>query len=285
MLQYLETHAGTLYVIAFTGVMTGVVIREVRAPRRQPAFSCRVRWFGNFSVFILDTLILHLVLPLGAVALAAATAEHSRGLLNHVSAPLPLAIAGSILALDGLHYLKHIVLHKLQLCWRFHRMHHTDPDFDFTTGIRFHPFESIVTALTTLAAIAALGIPIAAVVLFETLLVVMTLIVHGNISYPAALDKVLRILLVTPDMHRIHHSARLPETDRNYGVIFSCWDRLFGTYVAQPLNGQEGMTLGLPEFRDSKHQTLPWMLACPFLDVARFQTGAAQEDAASEVQK
>jgi len=284
MLQYLETHAGTIYVIAFTGVMIGVVIREGQAPRRQAVFSSRVRWFSNFGVFILDTLILHLLLPLGAVALAAVMAEHGRGLFNNISAPLPLTVAASILALDGLHYLKHIVLHKLQLLWRFHRVHHTDPDFDFTTGIRFHPFESLASALTTMAAVTMLGIPVAAVVIFETLLVVVTLIVHGNISYPAGLDKILRTLLVTPDMHRIHHSARLPETDSNYGVIFSWWDRLCGTHVAQPRNGHEGMTLGLPEFRDRKHQTLPWMLACPFLEIPRDQAGAAQEGGTPEVQ-
>lgn len=285
MLQYLETHASTLYAIAFTGTMIGIVFWEVQAPRRQPACSYRVRWFSNFGVFVLDSFILYLLLPLSAIALAAVGAERSWGLFNNVSVPVPLAIVGAILMLDGLHYIKHVVLHKIPLLWRFHRVHHTDLDYDFTTGIRFHPFESIVTAIVTMTAIVVLGIPVVAVVIFETLLVVVTFIVHGNVRYSTSLDKVLRILLVTPDMHRIHHSARVPETDSNYGVIFSLWDRLFSTHVAQPRNGHAEMTLGLLEFRDSKHQTLPWMLACPFLNITRQQANAEQADVTLEVQE
>ena len=285
MLQYLETHASTLYAITFTGVMIGIVFWEAQAPRRQPVYSCRVRWFSNFGVFVLDSFILYLLLPLSAIALAAVGAEQSWGLFNNVSVPVPLAIVGSILMLDGLHYIKHVVLHKIPLLWRFHRVHHTDLDYDFTTGIRFHPFESMVSAMVTMTAIVVLGIPVAAVVIFGTLLVAVTFIVHGNVRYPASLDDVFRTLLVTPDMHRIHHSARIQETDSNYGVIFSWWDRFFGTHVAQPRNGHAGMTLGLLEFRDSKHQTFSWMLACPFLDIARQQENAEQADVTLEVQE
>lgn len=285
MLQYLETHASTLYAIAFTGVMISVVFWEVQAPRRQPVFSHWVRWFSNFGVYALNAFILHLLLPLSAIAFAATTLEQGWGLFNNISAPVPAAIISSILLLDGLHYLKHVVFHKIPLFWRFHRVHHTDLDYDFTTGIRFHPFESIVNVVITMAAIAAFGTPAAAVVIFETSLVAVTFIVHGNVRYPALLDDMFRPLLVTPDMHRIHHSARVSETDSNYGSIFSFWDRLFGTHVAQPLNGHEGMSLGLIEFRDSKHQTLPWMLACPFLDTARYQTSAEQEDVTLKVQE
>jgi sterol desaturase/sphingolipid hydroxylase (fatty acid hydroxylase superfamily) len=283
MLQYLETHASTLYVIAFTGVMIGVVFWEGQAPRRQPVCSYGVRWVSNFAVYALDAVILHLLLPLSAIALAAAVAQQGWGLFNNIAAPLPVVIAGSILVLDALHYFKHVAYHKIPLCWRFHRVHHTDLDFDFTTGIRFHPFEAIVNAVITMAAIAALGIPAAAVVIFETSLVVVTFMVHGNVRYPGSLDTVFRTLLVTPDMHRIHHSARRPETDGNYGVIFSCWDRLFGTHVAQPLDGHEGMVLGLLEFRDSKHQTLPWMIACPFLPDGKTRPAGEAERASREV--
>jgi sterol desaturase/sphingolipid hydroxylase (fatty acid hydroxylase superfamily) len=285
MLQYIETHAGILYAIAFSGTMVGVVFWEVQAPLRQPVFSHRVRWLSNFGVYVLNTLLLYLLLPMSAVALAVILAERGWGLFNNLSAPLPVAIAASILALDGLHYLKHVVLHKVPLLWRFHRVHHTDLDYDFTTGIRFHPLESIVNAVITMTVIALLGSPAAAVVIFETSLVLVTFIVHANIRYPATIDKVFRTLLVTPDMHRIHHSARAAETDSNYGVIFSWWDRLFGTHVAQPLNGHTGMSLGLLEFRESKHQTLPWMLACPFLDIARNQAGVEQERVALKVQE
>ena len=285
MLQYLETHASILYAIAFSGTMLGVVFWEVQAPLRQPVFSHWVRWLSNFGVYVLNTLLLYLLLPLSAVALAAILAERGWGLFNHLSAPLPVAIVTSILALDGSHYLKHVVLHKIPLLWRFHRVHHTDLDYDFTTGIRFHPFESIVNAVITMSVIAVLGTPAAAVVIFETALVLVTFVVHANIRYPATLDKRLRTLLVTPDMHRIHHSARAPETDSNYGVIFSWWDRLFGTHVAEPLNGHVGMSIGLLEFRESKHQTLPWMLACPFLDIARNPASAGQEEAALKVQE
>jgi sterol desaturase/sphingolipid hydroxylase (fatty acid hydroxylase superfamily) len=218
------------------------------------------------------------VFPLGAIALAATVAERGWGLFNNISIAVPVAITISILVLDAMHYLKHVLFHKNPLFWRFHRVHHTDLDFDFTTGIRFHPFEWIVNVVITLTAIVVLGIPAAAVVIFETSVVVVTFFAHGNVKYPASLDNVVRSLLVTPDMHRIHHSARLSETDSNYGVIFSWWDRLLGTHVAQPLRGHEGMSLGLLEFRDSKHQTLPWVLACPFLDNARHQASAEQDN-------
>lgn len=285
MLHYLETHASTLYAIAFTGAMIGVVFWERLAPRRQPVFSCRVRWVSNFGIYVLNGFILYLLLPLSAIALAAAMEVQGWGLFNNLSVPLPIVIAVSILVLDGVHYLKHVAFHKIPLFWRFHRAHHTDLDYDFTTGIRFHPFESIVNTVLTMAAIAVLGIPVAAIAIFETTLVVVTFIVHGNVSYPRALDNMFRTLLVTPDMHRIHHSARIAETDSNYGVIFSWWDRLFGTHVGQPLNGHEGMTLGLHEFRDSKHQTLPWVLFCPFLGTARHQAGVEQDDVVLEPQE
>lgn len=285
MLHYLETHATSLYAIAFTGAMIGIVFWEALSPCRQPVHGYLVRWLSNFGIFFLGSFIVYLLLPLGAIAVAAAGAERGWGLFNNVSAPLPLAIAGSLLLLDGLHYLKHLVLHRIPLFWRFHRVHHTDLDFDFTTGIRFHPFEMIVTAMVSMAAIVVLGIPVAAVVIFETLVVVVTFFVHANASYPAVLDEVFRTVLVTPDMHRVHHSARVRETDSNYGVIFSWWDRLFGTYVAQPRNGHTGMVLGLLEFRDSRHQRLPWMLACPFLAITRQQAAADQAEVTPEAQE
>ena len=265
MLQYLEAHVNTVYAITFVSVMLVIVSWEGLAPRRQPVYSCWVRWLGNFGIFVVNVFILHLLLPLTAIAFATTVAKHGWGVFNNIAAPLPIAIIVSIVILDGLHYFKHVVFHKIPLLWRFHRMHHTDLDYDFTTGIRFHPFESIVNAIINLMVIAVLGMPVIAVIVFELTLVVVTLTVHGNINYSAMFDKVFRTLLVTPDMHRIHHSARVMETDSNYGVIFSWWDRLFDTHVAQPLNGHEGMTLGLLEFRDDKHQALPWMLACPFL--------------------
>jgi sterol desaturase/sphingolipid hydroxylase (fatty acid hydroxylase superfamily) len=278
MLEYLQTHASSIYAIAFTGVMIVIVFWEVQAPRRQSVFSHWIRWSSNFGVFVLNTFILRLLLPLGAIAFAAMMAERGWGLFNNISVPLLVAITISILVLDVMHYLKHVLFHKIHILWSFHRAHHTDLDYDFTTGIRFHPFESIVNVAITLTAIAVLGIPAAAVVIFETSLVVVTFFVHGNVRYPASLDKVIRTLLVTPDMHRIHHSARISETDSNYGVIFSWWDRLFGTHVAQPLRGHERMALGLLEFRDNKHQTLLWMLVCPFLGNARHKASTEQDN-------
>ena len=285
MLQYIETHAALIYAITFCSMMIGIVLWEVQKPCRQPGYSSRVRWLGNFGVYVLNIIIRTLLLPLTAITLAATLAEQGQGLFNYLAIPLPVAIIASILILDGAHYLKHVALHKLPLFWRFHRMHHTDLDYDFTTGIRFHPFESIASALVTLAVIAMLGVPVVAVIIFETTVVAVTFFVHGNISYPASLDTALRTLLVTPDMHRIHHSARRTETDSNYGLIFSWWDRLFTTHVAQPRGGHTGMTLGLHEFRGSKHQTLPWMLACPFLNMARQQVSPKAEDAAVDMQE
>jgi len=279
MLHYIESHAATLYALTFTGAMIGVVIWEAQAPRRQPVFSHWIRWFSNFGIHILNSLILHLLLPLSAIAAAARSTELGWGLFNSLSLPALLVIVPSILSLDSLHYLKHVLLHRIPLLWRFHRVHHDDLDYDFTTGIRFHPFEIILNAMITLGAIVALGIPAYAVVIYEISLVAVTFIVHGNIKYPARADGIIRAVLVTPDMHRIHHSSRVAETDSNYGVIFSIWDRLFKTHVQEPHNGHEGMALGLTEFRERKHQFLPWMLACPFLAARNQSAKTGQEDA------
>ena len=283
MLQYLETHANNIYAIAAVVAMIGVVFWEVKAPRRQPDYSYRVRWISNFGVYVLDAVIIRLMLPLSAIVFAALIAEFDWGLLNNISVPIPVAIVSSILVLDVLHYLKHVALHKIPLCWRFHRMHHSDLDFDFTTSLRFHPFEAIVNAVITMSAITALGIPTSAVVIYEILLVVSNFIGHGNVSYPRSLDDMFRTVLVTPDMHRIHHSAKVTETDSNYGDIFSIWDRVFRTYVSQPQHGHVGMTLGLLEFRDNKHQKLRWMLACPFLSTA--SNGSNHEHVTFKVQE
>jgi sterol desaturase/sphingolipid hydroxylase (fatty acid hydroxylase superfamily) len=266
MQDYLVSNAATVYAGGFYGALIIVALWEALAPRRRLSGNLRVRWTGNGGVFLLNMFILRALIPLTGIALALVMKEKNWGLFNLVPLPVWLSAASSLLLLDLVHYLTHILLHRIPLLWRCHRMHHTDCDFDFSTGVRFHPFEAVLSTAVTLAIIAILGVPVVAVVLYEVITAMVTFLQHGNVRYPAALDRFMRRLIVTADMHRIHHSSRLTETESNYGVVLPWWDRLFGTYLAEPAAGHENMGVGLHEFQHPRHQAMPWMLAAPFLE-------------------
>lgn len=240
-----------------------MAVWEVFAPRRKRSHSRLARWPSNIAISILNTLVLRVVLPSGVVGLALLAHAQGWGLLNAFDFPLWVSIVAAILVLDFVIYLQHVMFHAVPLLWRFHRMHHADLDIDVTTGARFHPVEIILSILIKLAAVAALGPPVVAVVMFEVLLNATSMFNHSNVRLPLALDRVLRLIVVTPDMHRVHHSVIPAETNSNFGFNVPWWDRLCGTYKAQPREGHDGMTIGIEQFREPRELLIDRMLTQP----------------------
>lgn len=249
---------------AFAGVLAVVAVWELIAPRRHQALARKARWPGNLGVVVLDTLIVRLLFPAGAVGLAVLAEARGWGLFNAIDLPGWSELLISVIALDLILYVQHVLFHAVPALWRVHRMHHADLEFDVTTGVRFHPVEIVLSMLVKLAAIVALGPPAVAVLAFEILLNASSMFSHGNVRIPGGLDRIVRLFVVTPDMHRVHHSIVVRETNSNFGFNLSLWDRLFGTYRAEPEAGQEGMTLGLKNFRDARELRLDNMLLQPF---------------------
>lgn len=248
---------------AFLGVLAAMALWEVAAPRRRRDIPRLVRWTNNLALVVLDTAILRLTFPIVAVGLAVMAEERSWGILNNIDVPAWLAITLSMLLLDLAIYLQHVMFHAVPGLWRLHRMHHADLDFDTTTGLRFHPVEILLSMGIKLAVVAALGPPAVAVLMFEVVLNAAALFNHANLSLPRRVDRVLRWFLVTPDMHRVHHSVDPREANSNFGFSLPWWDRLLGTYVAQPAKGHEGMDIGLERFRTTRDLWLDRMLLQP----------------------
>lgn len=248
----------------FLGVLAVMALWETLAPRRRRDIPRTQRWPANFGIAALDTALLFLVLPAGAAAFALWVQNSGWGLLNVVDVPLWLAAGLSVALLDLVIYAQHVLLHKSPLLWRIHRMHHTDLELDVSSGVRFHPLEILFSMAVKLAVIALLGAPPEAVLLFEIVLNATSMFNHANINLPPAVDRLLRRIMVTPDMHRVHHSVRRAETDSNYGFNLSCWDRLFRTYTAQPGAGHLAMKLGLSEFPSPEELKLKSLLTQPF---------------------
>ena len=214
---------------------------------------------------MVNTIILRLVFPAAAVGVAAFAAERGMGLLHIYEVPTLLALVLAVVALDFVIWLQHVMVHAVPALWRLHRVHHADLDYDLTTGARFHPLEILLSMLIKFAAILVIGPPVAAVVIFEVLLNATAMFNHGNVRLPLRLDRWLRLVLVTPDMHQMHHSVEDDETNSNFGFNLSIWDRIFGTYRDQPRAGHEGMTIGIRDHRDPREvDQLPGMLALPF---------------------
>ena len=239
---------------------------EWRWPRRALTLSRIQRWPANLGIIIVDSVVLRLVFPMLAVGVASLTEINGWGLFHRLNIPFWLALIASLLALDLAIYTQHVVFHKVPALWRLHRMHHTDLDFDVTTALRFHPLEIVLSMLIKLALVVLLGVPPIAVMLFEVILNATAMFNHGNVSVPSWLDRRLRWILVTPDMHRVHHSVRIEETDSNFGFNLPWWDRLFGTYRDQPRDGHIDMTIGLEYFRDWRATRLYGLLLQPFLN-------------------
>lgn len=248
----------------FLSVFVVMAILEIVVPRRQLRTAKGARWFTNLGILVLGTLVVRVIFPTAAVGIALVAGERGWGLMNNLDLSPVVAIVMSMLILDLFIYLQHVMFHAVPALWRLHMVHHADVDFDCTTGLRFHPLEILLSMLIKLAAVAVLGPPAIAVVIFEVVLNATAVFNHGNVRLPVAVDRVLRLIVVTPDMHRVHHSVKQHETDSNFGFNLPWWDRLFGTYRAQPEDGHENMAIGLSQFQDRPRQSLPWLLAVPF---------------------
>jgi sterol desaturase/sphingolipid hydroxylase (fatty acid hydroxylase superfamily) len=253
----------TIRLAAFLGILAAMALWEAAAPRRRREIPRVIRWTNNLALVVLDTAILRLTFPILAVGLAVMAEERGWGLFNNLDAPAWVAVIVSMLLLDLAIYLQHVIFHAVPGLWRLHRMHHADLDFDATTGLRFHPVEILISMGIKLAMVAALGPPAVAVLLFEVLLNATALFNHANIALPHSVDRVLRWIVVTPDMHRVHHSVDPRETNSNYGFNLPWWDRLLGTYVAQPAKSHEGMEIGIEQFRTRRDLWLDRMLIQP----------------------
>lgn len=259
-------HEPALRLGAFLGIFALMAAWEWLGPRRDQTASRWRRWPSNFGVAVVDTLLARLVAPAGAVGFALLAEARGWGALHHVAWPDAVELAGAFVLLDLAIYGQHRLMHAVPALWRLHRMHHADLDFDVTTGARFHPLEILLSLGFKFVVVAALGASPMAVLLFEIALNVTAMFNHGNVRVPAAVEPVLRWLVVTPDTHRVHHSAAPRETDSNFGFNLPWWDRLFRTYTPQPAAGHDGMTIGLGKFRDEKELRLDRMLTQPFRD-------------------
>jgi sterol desaturase/sphingolipid hydroxylase (fatty acid hydroxylase superfamily) len=251
-------------ILFFFAILLLVAVWEFAAPRRRLTVSKVGRWFNNLGIIFIDSLLVKLLFPVAAMGVAAAAHKNGWGLFNYLQIPDGFSVLMSVLVLDLIIYLQHLMFHAVPVLWRLHMVHHADLDIDVTTGLRFHPIEIIVSMLIKMAAISALGPPVLAVLIFEIALNGTAMFNHGNIRLPEKIDRYLRLLVVTPDMHRVHHSVTIRETNSNFGFNFPWWDRLFGTYRAQPVAGHTGMTIGLSQFRKVKQVTLPQLLLLPF---------------------
>jgi sterol desaturase/sphingolipid hydroxylase (fatty acid hydroxylase superfamily) len=248
----------------FLLIFIAVAIAEIAAPRRPLTTRKAARWRVNLAITLIDAGVARFLPPILPAGFALLAASRGWGALNHLSVPFWASVLIGILFLDLVIYLQHVLFHMLPLFWRLHGMHHTDLDIDVTSGLRFHPLEIYLSMLIKLAAVAALGVPALAVIVFEVLLNGTSLFNHGNIRLGEEFDRLLRLIVVTPDMHRVHHSVIIGETNSNFGFNFPWWDRFFGTYRPQPAMGHDGMTIGLAQFRDAGALTLGALLLLPF---------------------
>lgn len=252
----------------FLGILLVMAVWELLLPRRRQSIGRVRRWPNHFGLVVLDTLVVRLLFPLSGVGIAFFAQSKGWGAFNVVPLSAWIAVPFTVILLDLIIYGQHVAFHTVPVFWRLHRMHHADLEFDVTTGLRFHPGEILLSMMIKLAAITTLGAPPAAVLVFEVLLNATSMFNHGNVRLPLGVDRLLRFIVVTPDMHRVHHSIDRRETNSNFGFNVPWWDRLFGTYCAQPNRGHDGMTIGIDCFRDPRELRLDRMLLQPLRDAS-----------------
>ncbi|ACL73041.1 sterol desaturase-related protein [Thioalkalivibrio sulfidiphilus HL-EbGr7] len=266
MTEWITANEAALRLGFFLGILLLLGIAEALLPRRQRLLTRLQRWTSNLGIVVINTVLLRLLFPAAAVGMAVFAQSTGWGVFNTFELPFWIAVLVSVLVLDFMIWLQHVMVHAVPALWRLHRVHHADLDFDVTTGLRFHPLEIILSMGIKFAVITVLGPPVLAVILFEILLNATSMFNHSNLRLPLGLDRVLRLFVVTPDMHRVHHSVADDETNSNFGFNLPWWDRLFGTYKAQPREGHEGMTIGIDTFRDPRQcDGLKGMLLMPFV--------------------
>ena len=269
MTSFVTTHETTLRLAAFASILAVMMLWEIASPCRRRGIPRLLRWSGNLGIVALDNVLVRLLFPVTVAAFAATLHRNGYGLLGLVAWPNWLEVMIALIVLDLAIYLQHVLFHAVPGLWRLHRMHHADLEFDTTTGLRFHPVEILMSMGIKFGVVAALGPPVLAVVLFEILLNGTSLFNHCNVSLPKQLDRVLRWIVVTPDMHRVHHSIIPAETNSNFGFNLPWWDRLFGTYREQPREGHQGMTIGIEAFRSEGDLRLDRMLWQPLRPAER----------------
>ena len=264
--EFVISHEAAIRLGFFSGILGAMALWELAAPRRVLTVPKLLRWINNIGIVVINSFLLRIIFPSAAVGVSVFAQKHGWGLFNHFRLPYWVAVVLSVVALDFIIYLQHVMFHAIPVFWQIHRMHHADLDFDVTTGIRFHPFEIILSMLIKFAVVVVIGPPVLGVIIFEVLLNATSMFNHGNVRILRSLDRILRWIVVTPEMHRVHHSVVYYETNSNFGFNLPLWDRFLGTYRDQPRMGHEGMTIGLWNFRDIKHCViLPGMLAIPFI--------------------
>lgn len=263
-MEAIADHEPTIRLAVFFGILIGMAAWELAAPQRRVEIPRLVRWSNNLGLVALDAVLVRFLFPVVAVGLAVIAQENGWGLLNQLSIPTWIVTIFAVVALDLAIYLQHVLFHAVPALWRLHRVHHADLEFDVTTGVRFHPFEIVISMAIKLLLILALGPSAIAVLIFEILLNGTSLFNHSNVRLPSRLDAVLRLFIVTPDMHRVHHSILPSETNSNFGFNLPWWDWILGTYLAQPSAGHTGMTIGIEQFRTGRDLWLDRLLFQPF---------------------
>ena len=285
MTEWIFSNEPLIRLGSYAGIFGLMAIWEILANRRELTTGKGRRWVGNLSLVIFDTFAVRLLFPTAALGTALIVADLGWGVLNVVSLPYWAAVAISVAALDLAIYLQHVMFHALPALWRLHMVHHADVDLDVTSGTRFHPIEILISMIYKLAVIAVLGPPVLGVLTFEVVLNALAMFNHANARIPLPLDRVLRWIVVTPDMHRVHHSVEKPEHNTNFGFNLSCWDRVLGTYKDQPAKGHEGMTIGLKSFRERSWQSLPRLLSMPFFKPTDSSMTSGSEGSPGEMGK
>jgi sterol desaturase/sphingolipid hydroxylase (fatty acid hydroxylase superfamily) len=258
-------HEVTIRLVFFFSIFAAVAIFEQLRPRKKRVLSLAYRWVGNIGIVFFNSFLVRIAFPVVATTMAGIAASEGWGIFNRIDLPVLLEIVMAVMILDCIIYFQHVMFHAVPLLWRLHRMHHSDVDIDVTTGARFHPIEIILSMAIKITAVILIGPSVVAVIIFEVLLNGTAMFNHGNIRLPEKIDRVLRIFLVTPDMHRVHHSVHMDEANKNFGFNLPWWDYIFGTYKSQPRDGHEDMLIGTKEFRETKYQSILGMLAQPFL--------------------
>lgn len=265
MFELIEQNEATIRLVFFIGILVIMGIWETFAARRPLTRSRSYRWLNNLGLVVLNTMLVRVVFPTATVGMAVFANEQGWGVLGYWQLGFIMNVFLSLVILDFMIWLQHVTVHAIPVLWRLHRVHHADPDYDVTTGLRFHPLEILLSMCIKFIVIIALGPPVVSVIIFEVVLNGMAMFNHGNVRVPLAIDRVLRLVVVTPDMHRVHHSVEDDETNSNFGFNLSIWDRMFGTYKAQPREGHDAMKIGIRGFeKQQEASSLPGMLVLPF---------------------
>jgi len=271
MTEFILANETSLRLTVFIGILCTMMAAETLFPRKTRALPRAHRWSSNLLLIAIDSLFVKLIFPIVAVGVAALAIKNGWGLFNIIHLPIWLEVTLSVIILDMMIYWQHVAFHHVPFLWALHKVHHVDRDIDVTTGSRFHPIEIALSLLYKMVIVIILAPAVIAVIIFEIILNGCAMFNHSNVRLPLGFDRILRRFIVTPDMHRVHHSTIVSETNSNYGFSLSLWDRIFGSYTAQPAQGHDDMVIGLKEYQHSGTASLIWSLLLPFKSVKKLE--------------